>query len=133
MDFFIDKDDEIVINIFTGNVDGKIVADTSRDVLTSIYGNVEFIENHQVYFRVPNFSDNTTISSATMDVSSNGVKLDPALFQLKRFILLVKKWTFTDKNKTILPANETNVKNLHPMLASLIMSELDKKLTDIGA
>ena len=130
----IDPSDEVIVEVFiaTGKDGKSIYADSSKDVILKDQGaDKDTIEKHEVVFNRPSYKDEVEIlgevvSSTTEDGGS--VQLDLASISYKRFLMLLKRWTFKDNEGNPIKAIKENVDRLHPAIARAITSHLDDQV-----
>ena len=128
---FIEPNEEIVIDVYVAISDsGEVFADTDKaEVLRDYEGKPENLMAHSVKFRRPDYKAEVAIYSDIIKSNSSGVaeqslQLDLAGVTYKRFVNLIKSWTFKNEAGEILPPTQENIDKLHPAVARAITSEL---------
>jgi len=126
LELFVKSDDTFVVN-FAVCADKKnpytLYADVSVEKLIEMYGeeaNVDTIESHSATFRRPSFSDMSKLYDEAFSWDGTQVKTNASSMRLGKMILLLKSWTL--KN----PATEQEVRQLNPVIALVLGSELDR-------
>ena len=134
LDVFVKPEDTITVR-FAVAVDneGKMYADAIKEDLSKMLEGSEFtIEEHSVTFKRPDFGDTVKLSQG---ISSDGVNVTLNLLpqRYQRMIKLIKSWTLKDKEGKILESNEKNISSLNPIVASVILDQLDIEMGNIFA
>ncbi len=124
---FVNPSDTVTVNFVVGVAKDnpkQVYCDVDEATLLDIYPNVDkdTIEKHEAVFRLPNFEDQSKMVRDGFKLTDDGVNTNPAAMQLGRIMRLLKSWTLT-KNATT-----DEIKNLNPLVALVISSELERKI-----
>ena len=135
---FINSDDEFEVKIAIGSAKDdprQILADISADKLREIYGDgldPDSIEEHSVWFRYPDFNDQTKIIDGAIRIENDMYQVNPQALRYKRITQLAKRWTFKGKDGKDTIPNENTVKKLHPLIAQIIGVVLESEMSKRG-
>ena len=130
---FIEPNEEIEINIFVAiSEKGEVFSDTDLKLVEEDFeGNKEDIVTYTVKFRKPDYKAEVEIYSDILKSNQDGesntespLSLDLAGVTYKRFVTLIKSWTFKDDEGKAIPPTQENIDKLHPSIARAITSEL---------
>ena len=126
LEMFVSADDTFTVNLAVGadkNKPKTIYADVSIEKLKEVYGedlDEATIEEHSVVFRRPNFNDLSKLYDDAISWDGVEVKANPSSVRMNKMIRLLKSWTLPR------PATAQEIRQLNPILALVIGSELDR-------
>lgn len=130
MNILILDNEEIVISFCLYVLkDGSFAMAETKEKLKEIYAseNIDFdkVENHNVVFKKPSFSDMAKIFSSVNTQDGLNLDFNPIEIRFKRMEYLIKKWSFKDESGKEIPATKENVGKLNPSLANFIGTLLE--------
>jgi len=123
MGIFVDKKSTFNFSIFVAELEEKVIAFSNKNDIKKEAENVYELE---LTFKTPNYKDNVDITRKA--VTSNGleINIDPVVLRYERFISLLKEWKIVkDGKKEVVEVSKENIDSLNPVVAEMILSELD--------
>jgi len=124
---FVKPGDELIIKVAVAidKKEGKIYADAIKKDLEEMMKGAPFeIEEYTVTFRRPSFKDSVDISQG-ISTDGQNFKFDILANRYNKMKKLIKSWTFKDEEGNVLKATEENINSLNPLIASVILDQLD--------
>ena len=117
MGIFVNKDEEIKVEIFVGkNADGISIASSKKEEVAVVEENVIAV------FRLPSYKDNTELfSNATTTIDGNFTIDFPTLRYL-RVVQLIKSWNLS------VSASVDNINSLRPEVGEALQLGLESFL-----
>lgn len=132
MSIFVGKDEEIVVEVYTIEVNGIHFCWTKNGKGTKPDGVTETsdgVKSYKVFFRIPTYRDTIDFVDTGIQFSPNGdFKVSSGAVSFYRFVKLLKSWTFEDAQGEPIPANQEMVSLLNPKLAQCINADLEEQL-----
>jgi hypothetical protein len=108
-----------------------VLADVSEEALKKVVGDdLGKITEHEVVFRVPSFAD--SLYDQGLKVVGDDVTLNIAAMKAERMFRLLKSWDFVDSKGKSVPASKESMLNMHPLIPTIILIQLDKALSERG-
>ena len=83
-------------------------------------------EDYIVWFRYPNYSDSNNIMKNNIITDNGEFKVDIANIKGTKMSILLKDWTFKDKEGNKIPATSENLNKLHPIIGNYLSNQLDQ-------
>jgi len=126
---FVNKKDFVIVKIIIAKDkknENLYISNNKEDLLSRKEVNKDSVEEYEVKFRNPDYGDNVTIYSNSVNIDGNNIKVDPMAVRYKKFVTLVNDWTFTGENGEPLEVNSNNINSLHPDLANFILDEFER-------
>jgi hypothetical protein len=128
---FVNKNDEFIVNFSVGtNEEGNVYCDITEEslkILLAGIGNEEefVIHNYKATFKKPSFGDSVDLYDSIFSVSGSdnvNVKFNPIAARYNKIKSLIKSWNLkgTDEKPT-----DDDIKNLHPIIATVIGIQVD--------
>jgi len=87
------------------------------------------IKEYCISFRRPNYKDNVDTFGKAVKIEGDNVKVDPIALRYLRFCTLLKSWNLKDDDGKSIPADSRYIDELNPIIAGIILDELDRKLS----
>lgn len=129
---FVDPNDEIVINVCYGfDKNNLLYADMHKEGLLATFESIlvkDSIKEVELVFKRPSYGDLIDAATGMLSEAEIRAKLDPEIAKLNRMIRLVKRWDLVDSEGKPVTANEINIRNLHPTIATVINIQLDREI-----
>ena len=98
MSLFIDKEAEIVVEVYTIDVDGTSFYWTKNgkgDKPEKITESSNGVKSYKVFFRIPTYRDTVDFADTGIQFSPNGdLKVSSGAVSFYRFVKLLKSWNF---------------------------------------
>jgi hypothetical protein len=135
---FINTEDEFCIKLVIGSAKddpNQVFVDIDAAAMKELYKDAldpDSVEEHVVWFRYPTFNDHTNIIDASVKIENEMYQVNPSALRFKRISQLVKRWTFKGPNGQAVAANADAVKRLHPLIASVLGSQLEGEMQKRG-
>jgi len=126
---FVNQKDLIVVKVVVAKDkknENLYISNSKEDLLGKKEVDKDSLEEYEVRFKHSDYGDSVNIYSNSVNIEGNSVKVDPMAVRYKRFITLIKDWTFTDEDGKSLKVSEDNINALHPDLANFILDELER-------
>lgn len=122
---FVNNDDTVTINVYTSMKNGNLSASISRGA----FAEDADVKEYEFIFRYPSYKDNIDVMRDSIRSSLVGeeqsLEFNPAMVRYERFCKLLMDWNITDKDGEKVPANRTNINRLNPVLAGVVLDELE--------
>ena len=132
MSLFIDKEAEIVVEVYTIDVDGTSFYWTKNgkgDKPEKITESSNGVKSYKVFFRIPTYRDTVDFADTGIQFSPNGdLKVSSGAVSFYRFVKLLKSWNFENAQGNPIPASEEMVSLLNPKIAQCINADLEEQL-----
>jgi len=126
MKLFIDKNAEIVIEIFVSEDGGNLSVWSESSKPEKI---PEKYSKHKVCFRMPTYKDNLVFLDSGVKFSDNGeISFVTNQSRFTRFSTLLKSWDFKAEDGSEIPATVENAEKLVGPIASFLIAELERAL-----
>lgn len=127
---FIKEDDVIEIKFSVATDEkGSIFCDLSNDDLVKGLEAIKAeiseyeIKDYVVNFKKPSFGDTTGLyDSVFTTVDGQNVSFNPVSARFRKITLLIKEWNLSGE---FTKPTESEIRKLHPIIASVIGSQLD--------
>ena len=127
---FISPEDELVINFSVAtNEKGTVFCDADTELLKSLLESIGVkIENftineYKAVFKKPSFGSMIQMQSS-INLEEGGVSFNPIVARYSTITTLIKSWNLKGKEEK---PTEEDIKQLHPIIANVIGSQLDKE------
>ena len=130
IDLFVKPGDEIIVNFTVAlDEDGKIYADTNKEELEKMLKsfNCQSVKEYKAVFKRPNYKDTVELSKG-LEAGVGGFKINLIEDKYRRMITLLKEWNLEDKEGNLVEPNEKNINNLNPVIANVMLDQLDLEL-----
>ncbi len=127
---FINKDNKIIVNIYTYEDENKKVyiwSDNLTELKPEVFS-LEKVNKNTIIFNPPSFKDSIDISSKSSKFVNGEIVYDPQLITWNRFVKLLHDWDFSDLDGNKIPVNEENVGILNTLLAQIVAIDLEKQI-----
>ena len=131
IDLFVSSKDEVTIKFaVTIDKDGKMYVDINKKALEEMMSDEECeIEGHEVIFKRPSFGDVIGITDKLYQTSLDGkISINPLADRYQKMAILMRSWSLKDDKGNLLPINEKNIKSLNPLVADIIVSQLELEI-----
>ena len=133
MKIFVDKNAEVIINLYTYYDKEKMLFWTKNNQSGKPEGIDETspgVKTFTLVFRLPNYRDTTDFIDSGIQLSvDGGMRVSSGAVSFGRFSKLLKSWDFKDDDGAIVPANAENIGLLEPLVAQCIVEDLQKQIS----
>jgi hypothetical protein len=134
VNLFVNEKDLINIKVFIGvDMERQVpIANVDKEELIKTEGVKEdTIAEFNIKFKKPSYKTQTDIASKSfiVDHIQNTAKYDAAKSRYEMFRTLIKDWDFTDENGEKVEVTDEAIEQLHPNIATVIVSALEEKIT----
>lgn len=137
VDLFVDNSEEIDVKLYVAPSKTRkyIYADIELDKLKEVAKDdidEAAIEEHHFWFRSPSFGDSNKILDAAVRMKADSVEFSPSELRLERIATLALRWTFKGKDGKDTKPTRENIRNLHPVVATIAGLDLEFQLQQRG-
>jgi hypothetical protein len=129
LNIFVESEDIIKINFTIAVSDTeKVYADISRSDLEQMLTGIKCtFEDHYIVFKRPSFKDIVNMSQG-LKSDGTGFSIDILPDRYNKVVALLRQWSFLSPDESPAPLTTSNIDKLHPVVAELIISQLDLEL-----
>lgn len=132
MKIFVDKNAEVVVNLYTYYDKDKLFFWTKNKQSGKPEGIDETSPSVKCFtltFRLPNYRDTVEwVDSGVQFSVDGGMKISSGAVSFGRFSRLLKSWDFKDDDGAIVPATVENIGHLEPSIAKCIVEDLEQQI-----
>ena len=127
-DLFVKNDEEFTVDfVVATDKDGTIWCDITEESLREmvIEGKEYEYQKYKVVFRKPSFGDTISLYDSIFRTDGQSIEFNPLEARYRKIALLIKSWDLKDSEGNLVPTDESNIMDLHPIIASIIGTQVD--------
>ncbi|MCD6435528.1 MAG: hypothetical protein J7L15_04000 [Clostridiales bacterium] len=127
-DLFIKENEEFTVDfVVATDKEGTIWCDITEESLKEmvIEGKEYDFQKYKVVFKKPSFGDTISLYDSIFKTDGQSIEFNPLEARYRKIVLLLKSWDLKDSEGNEVPAKESNVMSLHPIIASIIGTQVD--------